>query len=384
MRCGSVNTKLMKPKILCLILPILFFKPILSQAQMPMFEQVSIANALPFSTTEVKTPEVEEAQTIRKQALELFNQQDFDGLEALAAKYRASKECEPNGVWKLEEIYSAVDGSLFHEPSGVIKLVKASSLSDGSSTNAQATNSIWESRQKQLENWVTAKPESVTAHIALGRFYTDYAWNARGDKYADKVTEQAWTIFRERLGQAAIILNKAKGLKETCPGYWPSVLRLALGLQLSKARYNNLFEEARKSAPDYEEIYRSRAVYLLPRWYGDAGEWEKDLAESADRIGGENGDVIYAQVVWAMSGSDAEEGMKAKRLSWERVDRGFLAMEKKSPDSLAVISEHALLAKFADRRDTAKKYMLLTKGKVDTSIWPQFKYLDNLKWAMKE
>ena len=44
-----------------------------------------------------------------------------------------------------------------------------------------------------------------------GRFYTEYAWDARGDSFAGDVPEEAWPVFRERLQKAEAYANEGRG-----------------------------------------------------------------------------------------------------------------------------------------------------------------------------
>src|SRR5204863_10147801 len=101
----------------------------------------------------------------------------------------------------------------------------------------------------------------------------------------------------------------------------------------------------------------SRAVYLLPRWNGEEGEWEKDLAKSADRVGGDEGDVLYARGVWEINhyaGSEVETAFKENKSRWTRADRGFGLVVKQFPDSLQTKSSVAILPPKAAERKRAR------------------------------
>jgi len=60
-------------------------------------------------------------------------------------------------------------------------------------------------------------------------------------------------------------------------------------------------------------------------------------------------------------------------LSWERIDRGWSALEKKFPDSLEALHIHGHLAGLAGDSKTAKKYLLMTRKNsliLPTGRWP--------------
>jgi hypothetical protein len=257
---------------------------------------------------------------IRNQALSLLATKDYDKLDALAAKLRASKECSADGVWQLASVY------------------------DGLAPLNSAPDTAWDDRVMALGAWAAARPESITARVAWADVLVAYAWKARGGGEVNTVTTEGWRLFFQRLGQAVTILNAARSLNEQCPEYWSTLMRAALGLQVKRLQFDGIFDEAIKSEPGYETYYYRRAIYLLPRWYGREGEWESDLARQADKLGGENGDVLYAQVVWNLNQLYFVTPFPDGNLSWKRVDHGFEIIEKHFPDVLEARYERAYLA----------------------------------------
>ena len=312
--------------------------------------------------TLVEGPETIEQNQIKNEALTLFTNKDYAGLEALASKYRASKEQYANGYWKLALVYNGL------EPA------------------REASDAVWQARIKQVKDWIKARPASVMPRIALGRLLTSYAWKARSSSYADKVKEEDWKLFFARLKEAQEGLKQAKQLQEKCPVFWSSLQLIALGSQFEKPQYNAIFTQAIQEFPDYEYYYNARATYLLPRWYGAEGEWEKDLAKSADRVGGQGGDVLYAQVIWDMNhygGSGmAADVFEKDKLAWERVDQGFESILKRFPDSLMAKTERAYLAGLAGDKAKARSYFMETKGNVDLTQWEDRETFDKfLEWT---
>jgi hypothetical protein len=344
----------MKIKLIVFLLPLVL--PGCSQKQ-----PEAAPGSLP-QVTFVQSAETREQKLIKGQAFTLLTNKDYAGLEALAAKYRASREHYANGFWKLALVYNGL------EPSD------------------DASDAVWQARLNQIQDWIKARPEAVTPRIAWARLQTSYAWKARGSGWAEKVKEANWQTFFARLQKAAAYLEEAKRLKEKCPAYWSSLQLVALGLQFEKDQYNAIFAQAIQDYPDYQYYYNARATYLLPRWNGDEGEWEKELLKSANRIGGEAGDMLYAQVVWHVnhygSSGAAWTVFKDNKSSWERVDRGFGVILKQFPDSLAAKTERAYLAALAGERGKARRYFLETKGEVDLEHWDSKNAFDKfLKWT---
>jgi hypothetical protein len=320
-------------------------------------------NGLPFVVTVVETDQSKQWSTLSKLSLMYFEKQDYDELEKLADEGRSAEDAWPNGDWKVVPVYVGLELS------------------------ASQDDSVWLARQKAIAAWIQARPESITARVTLARHLTGYAWKARGSGYANTVSDDATRLFEERLRQAAAVLKDAKELKAKCPVYWTTVMKVALGLGIPKDQHNRIFQEAIQAYPDYTPTYVQRGTFLLPRWYGEDGEWVADLAKSADQVGGPKGDILYAQVAWAESGYSSQKNIfeDNTNLSWERIDRGWSALEKKFPDSLEAIHVHGHMAGLAGDGKTAKKCLMKTEGKVTLWAWEsKGEFIDFANWAIAQ
>jgi hypothetical protein len=313
--------------------------------------QKTTISGFPFNPVSVETPESKDIVAVEKQAGLLVESRDFDKLDATAKEFRESGACYPTGMWKLSYFYQGLGFPL-----------------------DDATDDDWTNRLEILSEWVQSKPNSITARVALANGLIDYAWKARGHDYANKVTNEGWALFSRRLAEAQNVLNEAKGLDEKCPCWWSAMLRVELGLQANRSEYDGIFNDAIQEWPHYTAFYFTRSNYLLPRWYGAEGELERDLEQSANKVGGEAGDVIYAQVVWNM-GNIVYSANKFDEyhFSWERTKRGMEDIQKQYPDSLAPINMSAHLAALANDLSAAKTYFNETKGQIDYTCWSSTK-----------
>jgi hypothetical protein len=222
----------------------------------------------------------------------------------------------------------------------------------------------------KADEWIRKHPDSMTARVAKARLLVGYAWAIRGSGWADGVKEEQWTQFFEVLQQATKVLQDARALPGRCPLYWSTWQRAALGLQMERSEYEALFRQSIREFPDYWYYYNTRAIFLLPRWHGEPGEWEMDLARSADSIGGESGDMLYAQVVLCTYGYGSGINVfEENRISWERVQKGLNGLQKKFPDSLAVKNHCAYLAGLAGDKEKAQVYFSEIRHQCDLSVW---------------
>jgi hypothetical protein len=313
---------------------------------------------LPFGLTFVPSAADAECAAISNRVVTYLESRDYEKLDDYASNLRTSKISWATGNWKLNNFYCSFR------------------LSDN------ASDTEWKKRLAGLQDWVTAKPDSITARVALANEWIQYGWAARGGGWGDTVTDDGWRLLHERLKQAAKVLDAAGKLKEKCPVYWSMRMAVAQGLA-DRDQLDEIFREATNSMPGYHTYYLNRAICLLPRWYGQPGEWEAELAKEADQIGGDQGDETYAQVVWCMHRSVSFNNIfKENHLSWPRVDRGFDIIEKHYPASLAAKNEHAHLAVLSGDRQAAIRCFTEMDGKVDLTIWyTEADFIRQLSWA---
>jgi hypothetical protein len=304
------------------------------------------AKTLPYPVVIAGSDEDQEMNAIADRAKALFQARDFAKLDAYFKKLRDSKEQFANGSWKFRFAYCGICPA-----------------QDASETD-------WEVHFAKLQEWTNAQPFSVSARVAMADAFVSYAWKARGSGWANQVSQLGWILFNSRLTEASRVLVQARSLNERCPYMWSVMFRTELGLSTDRKIFDANFKRAVAAWPNYTPFYQGRAWYFLPRWNGEEGEWEADLEKSADELGGEEGDILYAREVWAMHQSRLFSNIfNESNVSWPRVHKGLEAIEKRFPASLQTFSEHAYLAALAEDPATAHKYLTLIQGKVDLTIW---------------
>lgn len=105
-----------------------------------------------------------------------------------------------------------------------------------------------------------------------GRFYIDYAWEARGGEWANTVKKEGWKLFAERLKVAEAALAKAWKID---PSFAPTpvqMMRLELGQGRGRQRLETWFERAIKFPQNRYQAVQWKLWYLQPRWYGTEEE----------------------------------------------------------------------------------------------------------------
>lgn len=310
-----------------------------------------------------ETDESKEQQELIALGSKLLEAHDFDELEKVAHALRASKAEFPNGYWKLGRFAAGFSG-----------------------LPLQASESRWTNLFEHLKLWVKAKPDSITARTALGWALREYAWKARGTGWANTVTPSAWKLFHARLAESRETLLSATNSPEKCPLWFSSLLGVGLGEGWPRPMYDRVFAAGTNFLPGFAPIYFVKCYHLLPRWHGAAGEWEQFASDAADEFGGDEGDVLYARIAWAMHENRVYTNMfRESKLSWPRTKRGFLLLQERYPDSISLTSEFCCLAGVARDRVLMKELFAKLEGRVDLSVWKdKARFIRDRQWAFSK
>jgi Domain of unknown function (DUF4034) len=302
-----------------LLLPLFFSASVKAQTQTPAVVPTSrVACAVSEPGIEGPT-DVQDLKEYSSTIANLLVQERFDDLDCIAHQARISKTRLPGGTWKLVAIYNALEAPIGH-----------------------ATEQDWKEHLIPLEHWVAAKPDSITARVALANTYVSYAWDARGSGYSDTVTINGWDLFNQRLQKATDILGEASSLQEKCPEWYLIMQHIAQGQGWDLEQENALFQKAIAFEPEYYSYYRVQAVLLLPKWFGEAGDAAAFASKVADQIGGKKGDILYFQIAAKLACSCDDPQLKG--MSWERIQKGFAATEEAFGTSIINLNSFALIA----------------------------------------
>lgn len=290
----------------------------------------------------------------------LLQQENFKELDRLADEARSSKARFPGGGWLLYSFYGAA--------------TYRAGATDASEEEAQAV-------LQKLQRWTTARPQSITARVALAYAYVAWAWKARGDGAADTVKEDAWPIFEDRIRQAGTILTTAWELPEKCPQWFVVMQEVARAEGWDKEKVNDLFEKAIALEPDYYYNYESHARFLLPQWYGEEGEAAKFAGEAADRLGGKRGDILYFQIAAALDCKCAKDTYLSNT-DWPRIRRGYDALEELYGAFPLKLNQIAYMAVKARDPEYAERIFARIGDNWNQSVWKDLQYFQKSReWA---
>lgn len=203
------------------------------------------------------------------------------------------------------------------------------------------------------------------------------AWQHRGSGFADTVTEVGWAGFREELVHARLIIDENPTTKE-CPYTYEVLQTIALGQSWSKDAAYALFREATERTPQYHGYYFAMVHHLQPRWYGEAGEWERFAEAERRRLGGDAGDAIYARIGWAMYDAMGRKLFTETDVSWETMAAGFEALVRLHPESEYLKNAGTYFAWRALDRERLRAGLAALRAPLDMTLWVN---LENVRLA---
>ena len=179
-------------------------------------------------------------------------------------------------------------------------------------------------------------PTSQVAMNLQVNLYRAIAWDARGSGYAGTVTDLGLDSFKSNMSEAQTVLDKLLALEPTMAQSYSSAIDVAMatGQSLDDTRKmaNRIIDGSHR---ENIGLHFSIAFLLLPRWHGSPGMSESYITNVSNRIGGENGDAIYAQLIQKLSIAYGMTTPVSKNLKvdFDRLIRGTKAYYKTHDDS---------------------------------------------------
>jgi len=307
-------------------------------------------------------PAADPQEPFKEEARALLRQEQFERLDRLADELVATKARFPGGDWKSYRFQDTLG-----KPAGGDKV----------------TDEEWERHIAILQRWHSARPDSMAAVLALTDAMVGYGWKARGGGFSDTVTAEGWRLLHERTAPVEGLLTDIGRRVPRTPDWYCAMIDAGRTHGWDRERVEALFEDAIALEPKYLHVYSAMARYLMPRWQGEEGDWETFAERSAERLGGQEGSIVYSHVAWQISkfyrGADF---YKENRVSWPRVKQGFLDREALYGSSVRTLNAFCQLAGAAADRETTRALMARIGEAWDADVWKERKYFDGYrKWA---
>ena len=281
---------------------------------------------------------------------------DFDLLDRSADAARASKEKLSGGYWKLQKIYLGLERPL-----------------------TATSDYEWKQHLERLKQWAAAKPNSVTAKVALAQCYVAFAWRARGEGYANTVSQENWVRFYERLHEAykALVTADDQG-QQLCPKWYSVMQQIALGQGWQRETYEKLYADAVKHEPTWYDSYKQKVIYLLPQWHGKPGELAEYVNSLAENRNGTHSALVYFLINESAGMADSNQKLMPA-VHYDVLKKGFLELQKTHGANIRDTNWACYKAVLANDRLFARELFGQLKDNADLNIWDTKQIFDAAK-----
>jgi len=288
---------------------------------------------------------------------ELLKQGNFKELEEIATTARSEKARFAGGTWKLYVFYRAL-----REPA----------------EGREAPDQAWDAHLDSLSAWALSDRNSVAARIALAEASLKYAERTRIDANNTPSNAQhrstdddPWEVINRSTNIAEVALKQAADLGGKDP-HWYFVEQ-----ELNHGGDKELLDKAVALEPTYYANYRLHALFLHPKWDGAEGAPEKFAEEISAQIGGKPGLVAYFEVAETLSCGPS--AITKPKLSWEKIQLGYAALEELYGTSMIKLNQYACLAVLENDMSLAQQLFTRIGDNWDQSAWKTKKYFESYK-----
>jgi len=113
---------------------------------------------------------------------------------------------------------------------------------------------------------------SADAQFFLGVKSRKFAWTARGNGWADTVSDEGWKLFGERLAVAETGFRNAWHLDPSRADVPPEMIWMCIGRSHPRPEMERWFRRGQAVSEGSYELYNAKATYLMPKWHGSEDE----------------------------------------------------------------------------------------------------------------
>ncbi len=263
-----------------------------------------------------------------------------DGLDAVVAMIAQSVAADPRGeFWEARWFGNLWDVYNTHKK-----------INDGQSQTAF----------DRVDALIAKVPGIEALRLTFrGKFYAEFAWEARGDRPASRTGNRQFATFEERLVESRSSLEAAYKLNPDQPIVARVRVLIARGLGEDRETMEIWFGRAMNSDGDDEDACVSKFYYLSPRWHGD--EAGADALAFGHACGAtknwRNGlELLESEAIYyqAMNMGDAERRKYLTRPeNWIAIRTGYDDYLKRLPGDAVALSKYAFLAYFCEQYQAA-------------------------------
>lgn len=169
----------------------------------------------------------------------------------------------------------------------------------------------------RIEDAAEKAPDNHILAVLAARSHMDVGWSWRGDGFADEVSRSEWETMGSHYQKAGDFLAPfvEGGPKHPSVCHAAHILARQLGDDGREMR--KIYETWRELDPGNPMLYGEHGFHLLPRWFGDYEELEREARRAAGATAGSN--IGTAPYFWMLSSL-----MQCETEALVMVDQGLL------------------------------------------------------------
>ncbi len=169
-----------------------------------------------------------------------------------------------------------------------------------------------------------------------GAFYIDYAWEARGNGYANTVTADGWKLFGTRLETAAAALEKGWRMDPGDPFMPTKMLTVMVCESKRREEMEVWFVRAMKAYSNNWTACNTKLMYLEPKWGGSPEAMVEFGRECrTNEAWGWDVRLMIVDAHWAVSGYAKDRKLYLRQPEvWEEIHAAYEDYFRNNPDSV--------------------------------------------------
>ena len=293
---------------------------------------------------------------------------DFGTLERQNAEYRQPGRFNPDGTSQLDQFRSGlarVFNARIKNPEPYMQELDAMTL-----------------------QWAQANPLSPFAHVLHARALLAHGESYRGTGFAKDVSEDALTIYRRYLNEAAAYLkdHAEVALADSYAHY--VLIRIGTGLGWTPAQLEVIAQQGLQRNPEDGALPLAMVDRLLPKWGGDSKSLDAYIRKAAANAHERSGAGLYA--ILYSKAEDEQYGktlFEASRADWDTMKGSYEDILARYPDSSPYRNRYAYMACIARDRPVLQRLLEQLGTQLRTDAWgsnPERTIETCRSWATQE
>ena len=220
-------------------------------------------------------------------------------------------------------------------------------------------------------DWRREIKNSIMAELVEALVFTEWAWSARGNGYANTVSNQNMALYAYRTKMAAAALDEIGGRASENPLWYTLSLEVGLDQRKDREKLQAIFDQGASVTSLYRPLYRRMLRILMPRWGGSYEEVDRFINRAYALSAAKRGFERYAELysVYARLEGDDLDLFADSKAYWSAMRTGYLGLVKRYPKSDFVLNSFANFACRADDRDGYRELRRQIGRRISSTAW---------------